>query len=121
MSSHWPTRGEASRDALAALAESRLARYKQTAGFIPACPACRARPMASSTAAHWPAILKDSDMIKLDIISDPICPWCYIGWSNLARALEQRPDHPPRPRMAPVPAQPPRCLRAAWTAAPISS
>jgi predicted DsbA family dithiol-disulfide isomerase len=33
-------------------------------------------------------------MIKLDIISDPICPWCYIGWSNLARALEQRPDHP---------------------------
>ncbi|MBF9059006.1 DsbA family oxidoreductase [Rhodobacterales bacterium HKCCSP123] len=33
-------------------------------------------------------------MIKLDIISDPICPWCYIGWSNLARALERRPDHP---------------------------
>jgi predicted DsbA family dithiol-disulfide isomerase len=33
-------------------------------------------------------------MIKLDIISDPICPWCYIGWSNLARALEARPDHP---------------------------
>ncbi|MEE4317153.1 MAG: DsbA family oxidoreductase [Erythrobacter sp.] len=32
-------------------------------------------------------------MIKLDIISDPICPWCYIGWANLARALEQRPDH----------------------------
>jgi predicted DsbA family dithiol-disulfide isomerase len=33
-------------------------------------------------------------MIKLDIISDPICPWCYIGWANLARALEARPDHP---------------------------
>ncbi|MEQ8367549.1 MAG: DsbA family oxidoreductase [Roseicyclus sp.] len=33
-------------------------------------------------------------MIKLDIISDPICPWCYIGWTNLTRALEQRPDHP---------------------------
>ena len=33
-------------------------------------------------------------MIKLDIISDPVCPWCYIGWANLARALEQRPDHP---------------------------
>jgi len=33
-------------------------------------------------------------MIKLDIISDPICPWCYIGWTHLARALEQRPDHP---------------------------
>ncbi len=33
-------------------------------------------------------------MIKLDIISDPICPWCYIGKSNLDRALERAPDHP---------------------------
>ena len=33
-------------------------------------------------------------MIKLDILSDPICPWCYIGWSNLTRAMAARPDHP---------------------------
>ena len=33
-------------------------------------------------------------MIKLDILSDPICPWCYIGKTNLDRALEARPDHP---------------------------
>jgi predicted DsbA family dithiol-disulfide isomerase len=33
-------------------------------------------------------------MIPLAIISDPICPWCYIGWTNLARAMEARPDHP---------------------------
>lgn len=33
-------------------------------------------------------------MIRLDILSDPICPWCYIGKANLDRALEQRPDHP---------------------------
>ena len=33
-------------------------------------------------------------MIKLDILSDPICPWCYIGKSLLFRALEERPDHP---------------------------
>ncbi|MDF0599549.1 DsbA family oxidoreductase [Psychromarinibacter sp. C21-152] len=33
-------------------------------------------------------------MIKLDILSDPICPWCYIGKTNLDRALEQVPDHP---------------------------
>jgi predicted DsbA family dithiol-disulfide isomerase len=33
-------------------------------------------------------------MIKLDILSDPICPWCFIGKANLDRALEQRPDHP---------------------------
>lgn len=33
-------------------------------------------------------------MIKLDIISDVVCPWCYIGKSYLDRALEQRADHP---------------------------
>ncbi len=32
-------------------------------------------------------------MIKLDIISDPICPWCYIGKANLDRALERHPEH----------------------------
>ncbi|WP_380052373.1 DsbA family oxidoreductase [Falsihalocynthiibacter sp. SS001] len=33
-------------------------------------------------------------MVRLDIISDPICPWCYIGKANLERALAQNPDHP---------------------------
>jgi predicted DsbA family dithiol-disulfide isomerase len=34
------------------------------------------------------------DLVKLDILSDPICPWCYIGKAHLDRALEQAPDHP---------------------------
>ncbi len=33
-------------------------------------------------------------MIKLDIISDPVCPWCYIGKANLDRALEANAAHP---------------------------
>jgi predicted DsbA family dithiol-disulfide isomerase len=33
-------------------------------------------------------------MIRLDIFSDPICPWCAIGKAHLDRALEARPDHP---------------------------
>jgi len=33
-------------------------------------------------------------MVKLDIISDPICPWCYIGKTNLDKALAEVPDHP---------------------------
>ena len=33
-------------------------------------------------------------MVKIDIVSDPICPWCYIGKTLLDRALAQRPDHP---------------------------
>jgi len=33
-------------------------------------------------------------MIRLDIISDPICPWCYIGKTELDKALAERPDHP---------------------------
>ncbi len=34
------------------------------------------------------------DPIKLDIMSDPICPWCYIGKAHLDRALAGHPDHP---------------------------
>ncbi|MDD9715610.1 DsbA family oxidoreductase [Dinoroseobacter sp. PD6] len=33
-------------------------------------------------------------MIKLDILSDPICPWCYIGKMALDQALGNAPDHP---------------------------
>jgi len=33
-------------------------------------------------------------MIKLDILSDPICPWCFIGKANLDTALTAHPDHP---------------------------
>lgn len=32
--------------------------------------------------------------VKLDIMSDPICPWCYIGKTHLDRALQDIPDHP---------------------------
>lgn len=32
--------------------------------------------------------------MQLDIISDPICPWCYIGKKRLEDAMAQRPDHP---------------------------
>lgn len=34
------------------------------------------------------------DPIKLDIMSDPICPWCYIGKAHLDKALANHPDHP---------------------------
>ena len=30
--------------------------------------------------------------VTIDIISDIICPWCYIGKSRLARAIEQVSD-----------------------------
>lgn len=33
-------------------------------------------------------------MVRLDVFSDPVCPWCYIGKAHLDRALEARPDHP---------------------------
>lgn len=33
-------------------------------------------------------------MVRLDIISDPICPWCYVGKANLDKALTDHPDHP---------------------------
>ena len=33
-------------------------------------------------------------MIRLDIFSDPVCPWCLIGKANLDRALTAHPNHP---------------------------
>lgn len=33
-------------------------------------------------------------MIRLDIFSDPVCPWCFIGKANLDRALLDYPVHP---------------------------
>ncbi|MDR9483731.1 MULTISPECIES: DsbA family oxidoreductase [Sediminimonas] len=33
-------------------------------------------------------------MVKLDIMSDPICPWCHIGKAQLDHALSERPNHP---------------------------
>ena len=35
-----------------------------------------------------------TDRVTLDIISDPICPWCYIGKTQLDTALAAAPDHP---------------------------
>ena len=32
-------------------------------------------------------------MTKLDIFSDPICPWCFIGKAHLDRTLEAAPEH----------------------------
>ncbi|WP_171230937.1 DsbA family oxidoreductase [Ruegeria sp. HKCCA6707] len=32
--------------------------------------------------------------VKLDIMSDPICPWCYIGKTHLDNALAEIPNHP---------------------------
>ena len=32
-------------------------------------------------------------MTKLDIFSDPVCPWCMIGKAHLDRALAAHPEH----------------------------
>ncbi len=36
----------------------------------------------------------DTQTVKLDILSDPICPWCYIGKTHLDKALAKVPEHP---------------------------
>ena len=35
-----------------------------------------------------------TQQIKLDIMSDPICPWCFIGKAYLDKALSAHPNHP---------------------------
>lgn len=33
-----------------------------------------------------------SRKIEIDVISDPVCPWCYVGKRRLESAIAQRPD-----------------------------
>ena len=32
-------------------------------------------------------------MISIDIVSDPVCPWCFIGKRRLERAIAGRPEY----------------------------
>lgn len=32
------------------------------------------------------------DKINIEVISDPVCPWCYVGKRRLESAIEQRPN-----------------------------
>ncbi len=36
--------------------------------------------------------LSEDGMIQVDIFSDPICPWCFIGKRRFEQALAARPD-----------------------------
>ena len=35
-----------------------------------------------------------TEPVRLEILSDPVCPWCWIGKAGLDAALERRADHP---------------------------
>jgi len=39
--------------------------------------------------------------MHIDIFSDPVCPWCFIGARRLRRALDARPDLRPTVRWRP--------------------
>ena len=36
--------------------------------------------------------MKSKTKIKIDVISDVVCPWCYIGKRRLEKAIEQASD-----------------------------
>ena len=36
----------------------------------------------------------EKPLISLDVISDPICPWCYIGKARLQAAIERHGSNP---------------------------
>ena len=37
---------------------------------------------------------QENDPLQIDVISDVMCPWCYIGKRRLEKALAMRPDIP---------------------------
>jgi len=34
----------------------------------------------------------ESSVMQIDVIADPVCPWCFIGKRRLSRAMMMRPD-----------------------------
>ena len=55
--------------------------------MVPARPA-KVKP------AHTPdgILLRKAETMEIDIFSDTICPWCFIGKRRLERALRERPQ-----------------------------
>jgi predicted DsbA family dithiol-disulfide isomerase len=49
---------------------------------------------AVSALGFWAPRCYPPGVTPLDILSDPICPWCHIGHAQLSRALEAAPEHP---------------------------
>ena len=48
--------------------------------------------------------------LKIDVFSDVVCPWCYIGKRRLENALALVPDIPVEVELAAVP---PQCMGGA--------
>ena len=40
--------------------------------------------------------------LTIDVVSDVVCPWCFIGKKRLEKALAMRPDIPVEVRWRPV-------------------
>lgn len=38
------------------------------------------------------AAMNEARAIRLEVFSDYTCPWCYIGWARLEKALAELPD-----------------------------
>ncbi len=47
--------------------------------------------LASVSAGPRRAGVIASTTVRLDVYSDYTCPWCYVGWARLARALARLP------------------------------
>ncbi len=54
---------------------------------------------------HWRERRKVRRMIYVDIVSDTICPWCYIGKRRFERALSLRGRNDVAISWRPLPAQ----------------
>jgi len=39
--------------------------------------------------------MAEKSPLKIEVVADVVCPWCYLGWARLQKALELRPDVKP--------------------------
>jgi predicted DsbA family dithiol-disulfide isomerase len=53
---------------------------------------CRPLGIGNAAPSDLPSKAKASNKIKIDIISDTMCPWCWVGKRNLEKALQEMPE-----------------------------
>jgi predicted DsbA family dithiol-disulfide isomerase len=54
-----------------------------------------AKKSAPANKEKKPAAKQVTQELEIEVVADVVCPWCYLGWARLKKALELRPGVKP--------------------------
>ena len=91
--SHWAERARARRTPSHERQRAQVVGRPANAGFVQPLPQHQDTPPRTRPDAQPP--------LTIDMVSDVVCPWCYIGKRLLETAIASRPEIPVEPRFRP--------------------